>query len=322
MLAWKWGPALAAGNTIVMKTSEKTPMTALVICELAVEAGFPAGVVNVISGYGPTAGTALAEHPEIKKIAFTGSTAVGRKVLEASARSNLKKVTLELGGKSPVIVFPDADLDQAIAASTGAIFFNHGQCCCAGSRLFVHEDIYDKFIAKFTEVAKSWAVGNPLEKGVVHGPLVDELQYNRVLGYMEKGKQEGATVACGGGKVDRPGYFVQPTLFTNVNDNMTIAKEEIFGPVVVAMKFKTVEEVIERANNTAYGLAASLFTKDLKTAYKVQSALRAGTVWVNTHNTFFSNAPFGGFGESGIGRELGKYGLTEYTQVKTITTAI
>jgi len=322
MLVWKWGPALASGNVIVMKSSEKTPISALRVCELVVEAGFPEGVINVLSGYGPTAGQAIAEHPHIKKVAFTGSTAVGHKIMEASAKSNLKKVSLELGGKSPNIIFPDADLDKAITAATLGIFFNHGQCCTAGSRLFIHEDIYDKVVAKVAEAAKSWPVGNPLDDKIIHGPLVDEIQYKRVLGYMEKGKAEGATCVVGGEKIDRPGYFVQPTVFTNVSDNMTIAKEEIFGPVVCAFKFKTIEEVVERANNTCFGLAAAVHTTNISTALKVQSLLEAGTVWVNCYNVFFSSAPFGGYNQSGIGRELGEYGLREYTQIKTVTTAI
>jgi len=322
MLTWKWGPALACGNVLVLKSSEKTPLTALRLCELVVEAGFPEGVINVLSGFGPTAGQAIAEHPLIKKVAFTGSTAVGKKVLEAAAKSNLKKVSLELGGKSPNIIFPDADLDKAIASSTMGIFFNQGQCCCAGSRLFIHGDIYDQFVAKFTEAAKTWPVGNPLDKTTLHGPLVDELQYKRVLGYLEKGKAEGATCVVGGNKIDRPGFFVQPTLFTNVSDNMTIAKEEIFGPVVCAFKFKTIEEVVERANNTTYGLAAAIHTTNISTALKVQTLLEAGTVWVNCFNIFFSSVPFGGYNQSGIGRELGEYGLRENTQIKTVTTAI
>jgi len=322
MLAWKWGPALAAGNCIVLKTSEKTPMTALRVAELSVEAGFPPGVINVLSGFGPTAGQAVAEHPRIKKVAFTGSTGIGRKILEAAAKTNLKKVSLELGGKSPNIVFKDADLDKAVATASSAIFFNHGQCCCAGSRLFVQEEIYDEFVAKLVAAAKSWPVGNPLDKDTLHGPLVDEIQYKRVLGFMEAGKKEGATCAVGGDKIERDGFFVQPTVFTDVKDDMTIAQQEIFGPVVCAFKFKTVEEVIERANSTTYGLAAAIHTTNINTALKVQTELNAGTVWVNCYNTFFSSAPFGGFNESGLGRELGEYGLNEYTQIKTVTTAI
>lgn len=318
MLAWKWGPALATGNTIVMKTSEKTPLSALKMCELVVEAGFPAGVINVLSGYGPTAGQAIAEHHGIKKVAFTGSTAVGRKILIAAAQSNLKKVSLELGGKSPNIVFPDADLDSAIRWASLGIFFNHGQCCCAGSRLFVHEDIYDEFIRRFKENAASIKVGDPLHPDNGHGPLVDHLQFERVLSYIQKGKDEGATVEVGGERIGTEGYFVPPTLFTNVTDDMTIAKEEIFGPVVVALKFKTEEEVIERANNSPYGLAAAVHTSNIKIATRMSHALEAGTVWINCYNMFFNQMPFGGFKTSGVGRELSEYALLEYTQVKSI----
>jgi len=321
MLAWKWGPALACGNTVVMKTSEKTPLSALKVCELVVEAGFPAGVVNVLSGFGPTAGQAIAEHPAIKKVAFTGSTAVGRKVMIAAAQSNLKKVSLELGGKSPNIIFADADLDAAIKWASIGIFFNHGQCCCAGSRLFVHEDIYDQFIAKFQAAATNIKIGSQLSPDSEHGPLVDNLQYERVLGYIQKGKEEGAKVVVGGGKVEgSEGFFVLPTLFTEVTDEMTIAKEEIFGPVVCALKFKTEEEVIRRANNTPYGLAAAVHTKDLGTATRVSRALEAGTVWINCYNIFSHQVPFGGYKQSGVGRELSEYALAEYTQVKAVFT--
>jgi aldehyde dehydrogenase (NAD+) len=295
MLAWKWGPALATGNTIVMKTSEKTPLSALKMCELVVEAGFPPGVINVLSGFGPTAGNAMASHPDISKIAFTGSTLVGRKILEASAQSNLKKVSLELGGKSPNIIFKDADLDAAVNWASVGIFFNHGQVCTAGSRVFVHEDIYDAFVEKFKAKAGSIRVGDPLLSQSEHGPLVDKIQYDRVLHYIKDGVDAGATCEVGGCHLGTEGYFVAPTLFTNVHDSMKIAREEIFGPVVVAMKFKTVEEVIARANDTNYGLAAAIHTNDMKLATKVINELAAGTVWVNCYNTFFHQMPFGGF---------------------------
>jgi len=239
----------------------------------------------------------------------------------AAAQSNLKKVSLELGGKSPNIIFPDADLDAAIKWASIGIFFNHGQCCCAGSRLFVHEDIYDQFIAKFQEAATKIKIGSQLSPDSEHGPLVDNLQYERVLGYINKGKEEGAKVVVGGGKLEgSEGFFVMPTLFTDVTDEMTIAKEEIFGPVVCALKFKTEEEVIRRANNTPYGLAAALHTKDLGTATRVSRALEAGTVWINCYNIFSHQVPFGGYKQSGIGRELSEYALTEYTQVKAVIT--
>jgi len=322
MLAWKWGPALATGNVIVMKTSEKTPLSALKVCELVVEAGFPPGVINVLSGFGPSAGSALAYHPDIKKIAFTGSTAVGKYIMEAAAKSNLKKVSLELGGKSPNIVFADADLDLAVKWATIGIYFNHGQCCCAGSRLYVHEDIYDAFVEKFKIAASKMVVADGFDEKSEHGPLVDKIQFDRVLSYIQKGKEGGAVVEVGGVQVGTEGYFIPPTLFTGVTDNMVIAKEEIFGPVICALKFKTVEDVIERANATDYGLAASLHTKDIRLAGRVSSALEAGTVWINCHNVFFDQAPFGGYKQSGIGRELGEYALREYTQVKTVITAI
>jgi len=318
MLSWKWGPAIATGNTIVMKTSEKTPLSALKVCELVKEAGFPPGVINVLSGYGPTAGQALAEHPDIKKIAFTGSTAVGRKILVAAANSNLKKVSLELGGKSPNIIFPDADLTNAIKFATLGIFFNHGQCCTAGSRVFVHEDIYDEFIKRFKEEASKHHLGDPLEVATTQGPLVDNLQFDRVMNYINQGKQAGAVCEIGGGRHGDKGYFVLPTLFSSVKDDMVIAKEEIFGPVACAMKFKTEEEIIQRANDTSYGLAAAVHTKDVRIANRVASKLEAGTVWINCYHNVFDQVPFGGYKGSGIGRELGEYALQEYTQVKAI----
>jgi len=318
MLAWKWGPAIATGNTIVMKTSEKTPLSALKLCELVVEAGFPPGVINVLSGYGPTAGQAIAEHPEIKKVAFTGSTAVGRKIMIAAANSNLKKVSLELGGKSPNIVFPDADLTNAINFATSGIFFNHGQCCTAGSRVFVHEDIYDEFIKRFKEESLKHVIGDPLQATTTHGPLVDKIQHDRVLKYIEQGKQAGAFCEFGGSRHGDKGYFVLPTLFSSVSDDMVIAKEEIFGPVACAMKFKTEEEVIERANNTSYGLAAAVHTKDVRIANRIANKLEAGTVWINCYNSTFDQMPFGGYKGSGLGRELSEYALQEYTQVKSI----
>ncbi|KAI8922811.1 aldehyde dehydrogenase domain-containing protein [Entophlyctis helioformis] len=311
-------PSLACGNTVVVKTSEKTPMTSLKVAQLAVEAGFPAGVINIISGYGPTAGDAIARHPEISKIAFTGSTAVGRKIAVAAAETNLKKVTLELGGKSPNIVFPDADLDLAVKAATGGIFFNAGQCCCAGSRVYVHEDVYDEFVAKFKEATSSIKLGDPFDESSDQGALVDDIQFNRVLDYIDIGRREGATIEVGGDRVGTEGFYVQPTLITDVSDDMRIAKEEIFGPVVCALKFKTVDEVIERANNSIYGLAAGIHTKDIRTALRMSEALQAGTVWINCYNIFLNQMPFGGFKQSGAGRELGSYGLQEYTQIKSV----
>jgi len=287
-----------------------------------VEAGFPSGVINVLNGYGPTAGSAMAYHREIKKIAFTGSTAVGKLIMEASGKSNLKKVSLELGGKSPNIIFPDADIDLAIKWSSQGIFFNCGQCCTAGSRMFVHEDIYDTFIAKFKENASKIRVAHAFDEEVLHGPVVDKIQFDRILGYIQKGKEDGAKIEVGGNQVGNQGFFIEPTLFTGVTDAMTIAKEEIFGPVVCAMKFKTVEEVIERANDTPYGLAAAIHTKDIRLATRVMNSLDAGTVWINCYNVFLDQVPFGGYKQSGIGRELGEYALREYSQIKTVISAI
>ncbi|KAG5458329.1 MAG: mitochondrial Aldh2 [Olpidium bornovanus] len=333
MLAWKWGPALAAGNTIVMKTSEKTPLTALYVCRLAAEAGFPAGVINVLSGFGPTAGNAVSSHMDIRKVAFTGSTRAGKQVMAAAASSNLKKVSLELGGKSPSIVFADADLDRAVRSTSMGIFFNHGQCCCAGSRVFVHEDIYDEFVRRFREHARDIRVGDQLDDSTDHGPLVDGIQFHRVMGYIEKGKDEGATVEIGGERVGAEGYFVPPTVFSSVDDEMTIAQEEIFGPVACLLKFKTEDEVVKRANATEYGLAASVHTNDVKLASRMAARLEAGTVWINWLviprdkdnfglgvRPFSSNTkvPFGGFKQSGSGRELGEEGLYEYTEVKSV----
>jgi len=279
MLAWKLGPALAAGCTVVLKTSEKTPLSALHFAKLVKEAGFPPGVVNILSGFGPTAGSAMAKHPQIDKIAFTGSTAVGHKIEEYAAQSNLKKVSLELGGKSPLIVLDDADIDVALTYAHVGLFLNQGQCCVASSRLFVHEKIYDKFVAGAVEKAKAIKVGAYDEPGVEQGPQVDDIQFKRVMGYIEKGKSEGATVATGGGRHGTKGYFVQPTVFTDVTDEMTIAKEEIFGPVMSILKFSSDEEVVERANHTIYGLAAGVISNSIGRALGIAHQLRAGTVW-------------------------------------------
>lgn len=322
MLAWKFGPSLSTGNVIVMKTSEKTPLSALKVCRLVVEAGFPPGVINILNGFGPTAGAALAYHEDVKKIAFTGSTGVGKLIMEAAAKSNLKKVSLELGGKSPNIVFADCDLDDAVKWSSMGIYFNQGQCCCAGSRVYVQEEIYDAFIEKFKAKAAAIKLGDPSATDSQAGPLVDKIQFDRVLGYIQKGLDGGATCSVGGKKFGEAGYFVQPTLFTDVTDDMVIAKEEIFGPVVVAMKFKTIEEVIERANNTTFGLAAAIHSTNHKTIIKVSNALEAGTVWVNCYNLFLNQTPFGGYKTSGIGRELSEYALQEYTQVKSVISHI
>src|SRR5271155_5409273 len=319
MQAWKLGPALAAGCTVVMKPAEQTPLTALRIGELILEAGFPDGVVNLLPGYGPTAGAALARHMDVDKVAFTGSTEVGHLIMKAAAESNLKRVTLELGGKSPNIVFADADMDQAIEGAHFALFFNQGQCCCAGSRLFVEEKCYDDFVARSVERAKKRTVGNPFDKNTEQGPQVDQDQFNKVMGYIESGKQENARLVAGGNRVGSKGYFIEPTVFADVQDNMTIAQEEIFGPVMSILKFKGIDEVVERANKNMYGLAAAVWTKDITKAHAIADGVRAGTVWVNCYDVFDAAAPFGGFKQSGIGRELGEYGLANYTEVKTVT---
>ncbi len=319
MQAWKLGPALAAGCTVVMKPAEQTPLTALRVGELIMEAGFPDGVVNILPGYGPTAGAAIARHMDVDKVAFTGSTEVGHLIMKAAAETNLKRVTLELGGKSPNIVFADADMEQAVEGSHQALFFNQGQCCCAGSRLFVEEKAYDEFVDKSVARAKSRTVGNPFDKKTEQGPQVDQDQFNKVMGYIESGKDEKATLATGGGRVGDKGFFIEPTVFTDVKDDMKIAREEIFGPVMTILKFKDMDEVVERANKTMYGLAAAVWTKDISKAHAIADSVRAGTVWVNCFDVFDAGAPFGGFKQSGLGRELGEYALSNYTEVKTVT---
>jgi len=319
MWAWKIGPAIACGNTVVLKTAEQTPLSALVACKLIKEAGFPPGVINVLSGFGKVAGAAISAHMDIDKVAFTGSTVVGRQIMKAAAGSNLKKVTLELGGKSPNIVFEDADIDNAISWVNFGIFFNHGQCCCAGSRVYVQESIYDKFIQRFKERAQKNVVGDPFDANTFQGPQVSQLQFDRIMGYIEEGKKEGATVEIGGQRKGDRGFFIEPTIFSNVTDNMKIMQEEIFGPVCAISKFKNKEEAIKLGNSTTYGLAAAVHTSNLNTAIEVSNALRAGTVWVNTYNTLHHQLPFGGYKESGIGRELGEAALDNYTQVKTVS---
>jgi aldehyde dehydrogenase (NAD+) len=319
MQAWKLGPALAAGCTVVMKPAEQTPLTALRVGELIMEAGFPEGVVNLLPGYGPTAGAAIARHMDVDKVAFTGSTEVGHLIMKAAAETNLKRVTLELGGKSPNIVFADADMDEAIEGSHQALFFNQGQCCCAGSRLFVEEKCYDEFVDKSVARAKKRTVGNPFDKNTEQGPQVDQDQFNKVMSYIDSGKTEKANLAAGGNRVGDKGYFIEPTVFTDVKDDMKIAREEIFGPVMTILKFKEIDEVVDRANKTMYGLAAAVWTRDISKAHAIADNVRAGTVWVNCFDVFDAGAPFGGFKQSGIGRELGEYALSNYTEVKTVT---
>jgi aldehyde dehydrogenase (NAD+) len=318
MLAWKLAPALATGNTVVMKPAEQTPLSALRIGELIVEAGFPEGVVNLLPGFGPTAGAAIANHMDVDKVAFTGSTEVGHLIMEAAAKSNLKRVTLELGGKSPNIVFADTDLDEAVEGAHFGLFFNHGQCCCAGSRVFVEEKIYDQFVEKSGIRAKNRTVGDPFDPKTEQGPQVDSAQFEKVMGYIGSGRSEGAKLVCGGERVGDKGYFIQPTVFADVQDDMKIAKEEIFGPVMSIIPFKNVDEVVARANRTEYGLAAAVWTRDIKKAHSIADNIRAGTVWVNCYNVLDPRSPFGGFKQSGIGRELGEYGLQQYTEVKSV----
>jgi len=321
MAAWKLGPALATGCTIVLKPAEQTPLSALRLGELALEAGLPPGVLNIVTGFGETAGAALAAHPDVDKIAFTGSTEVGKLIVQAAA-GNLKKVTLELGGKSPNIVFDDADVNKATAGAANAIFFNHGQCCCAGSRLFVEDKIFDKVVEGVSESAKKIRVGPGMNTDTQMGPLVSEEQFRRVCGYMEAGLNEGAKAVVGGKKVGNRGYFVEPTVLVNTNPKMKVVQEEIFGPVVTAMPFKSIDDIAAEANNTSYGLAAGIWTKDIGKAHSLANKLKAGTVWINCYNVFDAAMPFGGYKQSGWGREMGKEALELYTETKAVCVKI
>ncbi|KAI8085216.1 aldehyde dehydrogenase domain-containing protein [Halteromyces radiatus] len=318
MLGWKLAPALATGNVVIIKTSELTPLSALKVATLIKEAGFPPGVVNIITGYGHLAGEALARHPKVGKIAFTGSTNVGRLILKAAAETNLKKVTLELGGKSPNIIFDDADLDKAIKWAHRGIFFNQGQICCAGSRIYVQEGIYDTFIQKFKQYTSKGVLGDPQKETTFQGPQISQQQLDRIIGYVNQGQKEGATLYHGGKRIGNKGYFIEPTIFTDVTSQMKIVQEEIFGPVVVIGKFKDEEDAIKLAHETTYGLAAAVFTENVTRAARISSRLQAGTVWVNCLLELEENTPFGGYRQSGIGRELGPYGLENYLQVKTV----
>jgi phenylacetaldehyde dehydrogenase len=321
MAAWKLAPALATGCTIILKPAEQTPLTALRLGELILEAGFPEGVVNIVPGYGETAGAALSAHPDVDKIAFTGSTEIGKLILQAAA-GNLKKVSLELGGKSPNVVLEDADVDAVIPGAASAIFFNQGQCCCAGSRLYVDKKIFDKVVDGVAQNASKIRVGPGFDPENDMGPLVSEEQLNRVCGYLESGQQEGAKALTGGSRDGTKGYFVKPTVLVNTTDKMKVVQEEIFGPVVTAIPFSDPNEIVAKANDTIYGLAAGIWTRDIKKAHALASKLRAGTVWINCYNVFDAALPFGGYKQSGWGREMGHEVLEHYTEVKTVCCAL
>ena len=320
MAVWKLAPALAAGCSVVLKSAEQTPLSAFKLAELFEEAGFPAGSVNILSGFGETAGAALAAHPAVDKIAFTGSTEVGKLIVKA-ATGNLKKVTLELGGKSPVIVLPDADLDAAGAGAAAGIFYNQGQVCTAGSRLYVHKSAFDKVVGAVADRANAIKVGPGLDESNDMGPLVSEEQLNRVMGFFDSGKQEGAKAVAGGERLGDKGYFVKPTVYTGTNRDMRLIREEIFGPVIAAEPFDDddLDRIAAIANDSDFGLAASVWSRDISKALKMASKIKAGTVWVNSHNVYDAALPFGGFKQSGWGREMGEYAIQNYTEVKAVT---
>jgi betaine-aldehyde dehydrogenase len=322
MAAWKLAPALAAGNTVVLKPAEQTPVGAMELARLIQEAGFPEGVVNIVPGYGETAGAALAAHPGIDKIAFTGSTEVGKMIAKAAA-DNLTKVSLELGGKAPNIVFADSDIDQAVAGAMMGIFYNQGQVCCAGSRLFVEESVKDQFLDKLSDKAGKITVGDPMNKSTQMGPQVSEEQLNRIKGYVDVAREEGATVLAGGQSPQldaafQKGYFFSPTIFSEVKNSMRVAQEEIFGPVVSVISFSDEDDLIKQANDTIYGLSAGIWTRDITRAHRFAKEIKAGVVWINTYNMFNAASPFGGYKQSGYGREMGRHALDLYTQVKSV----
>ncbi|SCU79821.1 LAME_0B00496g1_1 [Lachancea meyersii CBS 8951] len=317
MWAWKVGPALATGNTVVLKTAESTPLSALYVSQFVPKSGIPPGVVNIVSGFGKIVGEALTTHPKIKKIAFTGSTATGRHIYQ-NAGQNLKKVTLELGGKSPNVVFSDADIKQAVQNVILGIYYNSGEVCCAGSRVYVEESAYEQFLDEMKAAAEGVKVGDPFDESTFQGSQTSQMQLNKILKYVEIGRDEGARLITGGERIGNKGYFVKPTVFGDVTEDMRIVKEEIFGPVVTISKFKTMDELIDMANDSEYGLAAGVHTTNINKALEVANKVNAGTVWVNTFNDFHHSVPFGGFNASGIGREMGSEALDNYTQTKAV----
>ncbi|SCU79967.1 LAFA_0B06744g1_1 [Lachancea sp. 'fantastica'] len=321
MWSWKVGPALTTGNTVVLKPAEATPLSALYVSQLVKQAGVPAGVVNILPGFGKVIGERMCTHKDVKKVAFTGSTETGRHIMR-TASDTIKKVTLELGGKSPNIVFADADIDKAVSTIAFGIFYNSGEVCCAGSRVYVQDTVYEEVLQKFKDYAESLKVGNPFEEGVFQGAQTSQMQIDKILDYVEVGQGEGARVVTGGERLGNKGYFVKPTIFADVTEDMRVVKEEIFGPVVTVSKFSTVDEVIEMANDSQYGLAAGIHTRDVNKAIDVSNRVKAGTVWINTYNNFHQNVPFGGFGQSGIGREMGAESFDNYTQVKAVRMSI
>ncbi|MFT5527656.1 MAG: aldehyde dehydrogenase (NAD+) [Pirellulaceae bacterium] len=321
MVAWKWGPALAAGCTIVMKPAEQTPLTCLRMARLAQKAGIPDGVINVVPGYGPTAGASIVKHPGIAKVAFTGEHLTAQTIMKDAA-ATLKRLTFELGGKSPNVIFADADLDAAVQGAHFGLYFNQGQCCCAGSRVFVQESVHDEFLEKMAAANHARQLGDPFDQATEQGPQVDEAQFNKIMKYIDLGKNEGANCVTGGERFGDKGYFVEPTLFAGVTDDMAIARDEIFGPVMSVLTFKDFDEIIRRANETFFGLAAAVWSRDIGKAHNFANKVKAGTVWVNCYDVFDAAAPFGGFKMSGTGRELGEEGLKAYLETKTVTVSL
>jgi aldehyde dehydrogenase (NAD+) len=322
MLAWKFGPALATGCTVILKPSQFTPLTALRVGELAIEAGFPPGVINILPGYGNDVGDIIAKHNDIDKIAFTGSTDIGKKIEQSAAESNLKRVSLELGGKGPNIIFADSDFDQAVEVAVHGLFFNMGQNCSAGSRVYVEESIYDRFVERAKEVVQKKKVGDPFDPDTFYGPHTTNKQFDKTMECIRIGREEGARLVCGGKRIGDKGFYVEPTIFADVTDDMKIAKEEIFGPVMVILKFREYNEVIQRANNSIYGLTAGVSTRDVSKAMDTAKKIKAGTVWINCWNEFDPGVPFGGYKQSGVGRELGPHGLYNYLESKSVVVSL